>query len=274
VGLGAHAPLPASFWRSVPPLPCVTHPHLGASAAIRQKPFRGPFRPTPCANQSRAVFVNLPYSHHHAVAHCHHCHIAARHRHHHAHHLAPVPPRGHPTAAQTPPRLRSCSRAAALAPAWGYSSTTAVRTQRPFLYDQQLFPRLAPCLAACTFCAATGLSALCVWLCLWRAAEPALASGLFRTRAKLGAMASGAPSFHKMPPPTPPRVRVATPPPPFPSSAAAHRSDSPRCADTAALSGPTGGGARPAAAVIIPEADETAADAAQWRSWRRSRVHA
>jgi len=64
-------------------------------------------------------------------------------------------------------------------------------------------------------------SGLCVWLWFWGAAEPALPSGSFQTRAEVRTMASGAQPFRTTPHRTPPRVRVATPPPPNPSSAAA-----------------------------------------------------
>ena len=257
--MGAQALCPASFWRNVPPLPCVTHPHLGASAASRQKPSRGPFRTAPCTNRSRAVFVNLRYAHRHAAAHRHRYHTAARRRHHHAHHLAPVPPLGRHTAARTPPRPRPCSRAAAWAQPWGCISTTAARAQRPFFFDSGHFYDLRSPSRPATSTLRPAASALRVWLWFWGAAEPALPSGSFRTRAEVRAMASGAPPFRTTPPPTPPRVRVATPPPPIPSSAAAERPDSPRRADTAAHSGPAGGGAGPASAAVMPEADDTAA---------------
>jgi len=72
-------------------------------------------------------------------------------------------------------------------------------------------------------------------------------------------MATGTPPFHTRPPPTPPRVRVATPPPPNFTSAAADRSDSPRRADTVSRSGPTGGAAGLATTAVMPEAHDTAA---------------
>jgi len=119
VGVGAQALCPASFWRNVPPLPCVTHPHLDASAASRQQLSRSHFRPARRTNRSRAVFVNLRDAHRPAAAHRTHYHTVARRRHHGAHHLAPVPPLGRHTAARTPPRPRPCFRAAACAPTQG-----------------------------------------------------------------------------------------------------------------------------------------------------------
>jgi len=116
VGVGARALCPASCWRNLPPLPCLTHPHIGASATSRQKLYRSRFRPARRTNRSRAVFVNLRDAHRPAAAHRHRYHAAARRRHHCVHHLAPGPPLGRHIAARTPPRPRPCFRAAAWAP--------------------------------------------------------------------------------------------------------------------------------------------------------------
>jgi len=159
---------------------------------------------------------------------------------HHAHDRAFVPPLG-------PRRPQGCI------------STTDARAQRPFLFDSGQFDGLLPPSRPATSTLRPAASALCVWLWFCGAAEPALPSGSLRTRAEVRAMASGAQPFRTTPPSTPPRIRVATPPPPIPSSAAAEMRDSPRRADTAAHSGPTGGGAGPASAAVMPEADDTAA---------------
>ena len=104
--------------------------------------------------------------------------------------------------------------------------TTCARAQRPFFFDSGHFHDLLSLSRHATSTLPPTASALCVWRWFWGAAEPALPSGSFRTRAEVRAMASGAPPFRTTPPPTPPHVRMATPPPHIPSSAAAERPDS------------------------------------------------
>jgi len=164
VGVGAQALCPASFWRNVPPLPCGTHPLLGASAESRQQLSRSHFRPARRSNRSRAVFVNLRDAHRPAAAHRTRYHTVARRRHHRNHHLAPVPPLGRHTAARTPPCPRPCFRAVVWSPTLGFISTTAVRAQRPFLFDGGQLRGLLPPLRPATSTLRPAASGLCVWL--------------------------------------------------------------------------------------------------------------